>query len=419
MESKKLNISVALFAIWFSLSWFSLPAQLPDSELRFENPRQKMVSLRFNLINNLTIIPVIINDSDTLHFILDTGLNTSILTEMSMTDSLSLQYTRRVKLSGLGEGEPVDALHSTGNHFRIPGISGYNHDLFVLLQNIFNLSNILGIKVHGLMGYHVFRSLIVEISFQRKQITFHQPDLYQYKPGKRSFTMPLDIQNAKSYITASIVQGDGSVVPVKMLVDLGASHALWLDPGSDERIILPDKTIETFLGTGLRGQIHGEIGKIGKLVLGPYELKEPVVAYPDSLSVGMASRLDNRNGSIGADVLRRFDIIIDYPNKRLTLTPNRHFREAFKINMSGIEIESLIPGLPYYQVSYVRKNSPADRAGIRRGDDIVSVNNQPAFGLTINAIYDIFESRPGRKVKMVVRRKGHKLNTLFYLEDLL
>ncbi len=388
-----------------------------SDDLRFLDPERKSVSMHFKFINNLTIVPLIINDSDTLFFILDTGLNTAILSELSLSDSLALDYTRKVKLNGLGKGDPIDALHSVGNRFRMDGIVGNNQNIYVLLQNIFNLSSLLGTRVHGLLGYDLFKNFIIEVNYSRKIITFYNPALYTYKNSKRSTTFDIEMQNTKPFINAIIEQEDGSRIPVKLLVDMGASHALWLDPKTDDRIRIPEKTIHTYLGTGLNGQIHGSIGRINKLILGPYELEEPIVAYPDSLSTGLATRLDKRNGSIGSDVLRRFDVIIDYPNKKLTLTPNHIFDKPFEMNMSGMEIESTIPGLPYYQITFIRKNSPADRAGLRRGDEVVSINDKSAFNLDINTIYDIFESRPGRKIKMTVRRNGERFRTIFYLED--
>lgn len=416
MKNKGLHIVLMIKAMLL-LCVHGARGQQESNSLYFADPDQKKVTLPFRFINNLSIIPLFINNSDTLFFVLDTGLNTAILTELSLSDSLSLEYSRRVRLSGLGEGEPIQALHSTGNRFTINGIVGHNQDMYVLLQNIFNLSSLLGTRVHGIVGYDLFNHFIIEMDYSRRLITLHNPIFYEPKYPKNSITLPLEMQDTKPFITAEIEQEDGSRITVKLLVDLGASHALWLDPHTDKRIRLPEKTVETYLGTGLSGQIHGVLGKINKLILGPYVLNEPIVAYPDSLSTALATRLGERNGSIGSEVLRRFNVVIDYPNKKLTLSPNHSFHDRFRQNMSGIEIESTIPGLPYYQITYIRKNSPADRAGLRRGDEIISINDQSALSMTINNIYHIFESKPGRKIKMTVRRRGEKFKTIFYLED--
>lgn len=185
-----------IFFVFLKISLFdfseSLYAQDQWKNMSFVNPREKKVSFPFKFINNLIIIPVIINDSDTLHFILDTGLSTTLMTELSMGDTLSLTYSRQVKLKGLGEGEPVDAIHSYGNNFYISGIRGDNQDLLILLQNVFNLSSTFGTRVHGLMGYNIFSNFIVEIDYKNRIISFHNPEYYKpRRKRKRTITLPL------------------------------------------------------------------------------------------------------------------------------------------------------------------------------------------------------------------------------------
>lgn len=396
---------------------FNARSQNMLNELRFLDPRDKSITFEFQFINNLIIIPVIINDSDTLHFILDTGINSSIMTELSIGDSLSLNYLRQIKLRGLGKGNPIDALHSTGNNFMISGIIGSNQDLYILLQNVFNLSSLLGTRVHGLLGYNIFKNFIVEISFSKKLITFHNPEFFKPRMSPRTIVMPLEIKRTKPYINTYITHTNGKRYPVKLIVDMGASHALWIDHQSLDGFEIPDRNLKTFLGTGLSGEIDGRIGRVKTLEVGKYTFEDVITAFPDSSSFAGALGLDNRNGSLGSEVLRRYHIVMDYPNKRMIMTPNKYFKEPFTMNMTGIEIESIFPGLPYFQVSYVRKNSPGYRAGIRKGDEILSINNSNVSTYRINDIYELFESRPGRKIKLVVKRNGLRLRTIFYLED--
>lgn len=396
----------------------TLKAQSQIKDLGFMDPNQSRVSFKFKFINNLIIVPVIINDSDTMHFILDTGLSTSIMTEISMGDSLSLNYTRQVKLNGLGQGDPVDALHSYGNIFYISGIRGINQDLYILLQNVFNLSAIFGTKVHGLIGYNVFKNFIVEINYETKVITFHNPK--KYKPSrrqKRGVTLPLTIHHTKPYLFGTIIREDGLEIPVKLLLDTGASHALWIDVGSDENLILPDNAANIFLGKGLNGDIYGKIGRINKFSIGNFSFDKPIVAFPDTMSAGEALGRDNRNGSLGSELLRRFHVIIDYPNNQLTLLPNSQYRSSFKLNRSGIDIEAPLPGLPFYLISNVRKGSSADKAGLRKGDEINFVNGKNTVSMTINDIYSYFQKRAGYKVKLNITREGYNFKVVLYLDD--
>ncbi len=415
-------IAIGLIIIITRLVTYNLAmpvnAQSQLKDLTFANPNQSRISFQFKFINNLIIVPVIINDSDTLHFILDTGLSTSIMTEISWGDTLLLNYTRQVKLNGLGQGEPVDALHSYGNNFNISGIRGVNQDLYILLQNVFNLSAIFGTKVHGLIGYNMFKNFIVEINYERKVITFHNPD--KYKPSRylrRGTTLPLIIHQTKPYVYGVITLKDGTDVPVKLLMDTGASHALWIDVESDKNIIYPKKTADVFLGKGLNGDIFGKIGRMHQFTIGKFTFDQPIVAFPDSLSAGEAIGRDNRNGSLGSEILRRFHVIIDYPNSQITLFPNRLYRSEFKLNRSGIDIEAPLPGIPYYIISNIRKDSPADKAGLRKGDEIKHINGKNTLAMNINEMYEFFQKKPGYKLKLNVAREGYHFKVVLYLDD--
>ena len=427
--NKRRLFNIFLFSLFTCFSLFrgtntSLYAQNQIQNLSFVNSAQKSISFPFKFINNLIILPVVINDSDTLQFILDTGVSTSIMTELSIGDNLFLNYTRQVKLNGLGQGEPIDALHSIGNNFNVSGIRGINQDLIILLQNVFDLSSVFGTRIHGLLGYNIFTNFIVEIDYSKKIISFHNPETYKYKKGwwffqsgRKNETLPLIIHNTKPYILAYIVMNNGTRIPVKLLVDTGASHSLWLDTFSDTLIKIPDATTEVFLGKGLNGDIFGKLGKIPEAQIGNFVFLNPIVAFPDSMSAGQSKGLDYRNGTLGAELLRRFNVIIDYPNKKITLTKNNNFNDPFKVNRCGIDIEAPIPGLPYYFISHVRKGSPAEDSGLRRGDEIKYINNNHTYNLSINEIYEFFYRKPGRKIKLGIIRDEFNFSVDIYLSD--
>ncbi len=381
------------------------------------DPDKDKLSFSFEFINNLIIIPLIINDSDSLYFILDTGLNVSILTELSMGDSLALNYTKQVKLGGLGEGESIDALHSYGNTFQISGVRGDFQHLYIILQNVFNLSSMLGTRVHGLIGYNLFKDFIVEIDYEKKKLTLHRPETYKMRSNRRSLTMPIILDKTKPYIYATIVQKDDTRIRVKLLLDTGASHALWLDINSDPDLKKPEFVRSSYLGMGLNGEISGEIGRIYGLEINHFHFKEPIAVFPDSNSAAAAFGVDGRNGSLGNEILRRFNQIIDYPHNQITLTPNKFYKDPFKVNRTGIEIIAPIPGFSYFTISSVRKESPGKNAGLKPGDILESVNMKQVSNLSIEEVYSIFEGKPGKKIKMVIIRNGLRFVTYFYLEQ--
>jgi hypothetical protein len=388
-----------------------------SKELYFTNPRQKNLELPFRMVNNLIVIPIQINGSDTLRFILDTGLNTSIICELSTGETLNLNYAREIQLQGLGIGEPIMAIHTFGNEINVSGIQGINQDYFVLMENFFHLSNKLGTTIHGILSFFVFNAFIVEINYTDEKIVFYDPAFYQYKKNSRNYiTMPMVIHETKPYIYLKIQLEDGRIIPLKVLLDTGASNSLWVDQGSLPDFSMPEHARQAYLGSGLSGDVYGHILRFDKIYIDQYELSDVIVSLPDSSSIENAIGLDQRNGSIGAEILRRFNVIIDYPNELITLVKNEDFPDPFTYNMTGIELTAPYPGINYYTISQIRQDSPGEKAGLQVGDEIISVHNTKVTELTMNEMYKKFQLKDGKKIKMVVNRNGERKKIEFKLE---
>ncbi|VAW19184.1 hypothetical protein MNBD_BACTEROID01-1068 [hydrothermal vent metagenome] len=384
----------------------------------FINPKKKSISLKFKSASNLIIIPVTINNSDTLNFILDTGVRYPIITELPFVNKLNLNYLKPVKIKGLGEGVELTAYKSGNNKIQIKGMVANNQEVQMIIDENFQISHILGIPVHGLIGLNLFKDYIVKIDYINERIHLYKPEYYKYRDRKKDIVMPIHFEANKPYVRTSIVMHDLTEVPVKLLIDTGASDAIWLSTKSDNRIKLPERHVETFLGTGLNGDIYGKKGRIGGIWVGPLILPEPIVAFPESELIDRIITSNDRNGTLGAEILRRFTVTIDYRNKRLTLHPTSKIKDPFNYNMSGMEVINPIPGLPIFTVTNIRKDSPAFFAGIKEDDQILSVNHLRRMSLSLNDIHLLFQSKEDKKIKIRVLRDGEEIQTSFVLKKL-
>jgi len=410
--------SVLLFISSISSSQVDELSQVEQSkELYFSNPRQRSIRLPFKSINNLIIIPIQINGSDTLNFILDTGINTSIICELSTGENLNLNYARKIQLQGLGTGTPLAAIHAFGNEINVSGIKGINQDYFVLLENIFQLSGKLGYKIHGILSYSVFNSFITQINYKDEEIIFNNPEYFRYKRNSKNYvSLPMIIHDKKPYLYIKLKLSDDSIIPLKVMLDTGASNSLWLYKSTLTDFEIPAGAKKSFLGSGLSGDVYGYLSRFSMISIDRFELKDILVSLPDSTSIENAIGSDRRNGSLGAEVLRRFNVIIDYPNELITLTKNNKYKEPFSYNRCGIEILCLYPGLNIYQVAQVYDNSPAERAGIRKNDLIISINGTGANDLSLNEIYKLFQEKAGKKIKIIMDRSDQRIKFSFELE---
>lgn len=414
-------ILLLLFCLLLPVSGVSNNPDSTKSESGFfiKNPRRKSISLNFELLNNLIVLPVIINNSDTLHFILDSGFNSIMISDLGFNTSLSLNQTRRVQLIGLGEGEPIQAFRSQGNDLYVSGIVGKDQEVFVLVEDIFHLSSKMGKTINGILGHGFFRDFIVEINYVQKKITFNDPERYRYRSRRNSQEFPILIRKNKSYLQTVIVDKDKTSIPALLVIDTGGSHGLWLDSHTNDDIRIPEKNVSTLLGTGLNGPIFGKLGRINKLKIGNFQMENVIASYPDSVSISYALGIDDRQGSMGAEILRRFNIIFDYRAGKITMQPNSNFKHAFYYNPSGIEISNPLPGLPHFVITDVRAGSNAQKAGIKLDDELVSIQGTAVSKLTLNDIALILQGKPNRKIKLVINRQGQKIPIEFRLEEII
>ena len=435
---------------WIYISALFFGLSFTGNAQNFDLPKgQKYEKVKFELINNLIIVPIDVNGTE-LSFILDSGVSSPILFSLAEQDSIQINKVSQITLRGLGEGEPIQALTSKNNNFRIGKIENPDQHLYVVLDESLNFSQSLGIPVHGIIGYDLFRDFVVDINYSSKSIKFHNPTTYKGKRHKKSQTLPIIIEKKKAYVDGSILIKT-SELPVRMLLDTGSSDAIWLFENDD--IGVPDKNYVDFLGRGLAGDIFGKRTRVNSMKIGGFELEDAKTAFPDMVSFSSIKHLGNRNGSLGGEVLKRFHIIFDYPNKQITLRKNRTFSAPFQYNMSGIDLQhnglryvaeriantsgievekdktfgnvqilmenrtrlSLVPEIV---VSGIRAGSPAENAGLKEGDIILAVNGKGVHKYKLQQILQMLNEREGKRIQVLIERYDSDLLFTFVLKDM-
>ena len=84
------------------------------------------------------------------------------------------------------------------------------------------------------------------------------------------------------------------------------------------------------------------------------------------------SSYDDYLGILGANIISRFNIILDYSSSVLYLKPNKNYANPFEFPLSGIKLRKVNDRII---IETVEETSPAYKKGIRKGDQLVSINN--------------------------------------------
>jgi len=375
------------------------------------------VFLPFRMVNELILIPVQINDSDTLQFIFDTGLENSIICELEADETIELKHAREVMVRDISSGKPIEAIHTNGNILRVGDITMQDQDYIILSSNMLQISSKMGTQIHGLLNMQAFQDYMIEIDYDRQLLTFYEPHYFREHKNLDGYaSWPMDIKNAVPIINATIHTSDEFSFPVELMLDTGAGNALSINAGSLPGYVIPEGSVDGFLGCSISGNIKGKVGRISGMDIGPYHLTDVLVSYPESQTVVITETVNEPNGSLGAAFLRRFNLIINYPDKKIHLLANSAFDDEFQYDMSGLEILVPDPIEHRYLISGIRKQSKAALADIRPGDEILSINGTSTIQLNLDDIYNYLNGNDGRKIRLELLREGEKFRASFRLE---
>lgn len=407
----------------------------------------KYEEIKFTSVGNLIILPIVVNGVP-LNFVLDSGVKTSVVLSLSGKDSIEFAHTEEFYLKGLGKKEPFKAVRSEGNHMQLGSLIDSNHEVFIVLDDEINFSKRLGVPIHGIIGYTLLKDFVVEIDYDKHLLRLYPHQNFKKKVRRRHAQIPLVFSRGKPYVDLPVTLE--SKQSMHLLLDTGSSDAIWLF--KNDSIQVPEKYFEDFLGKGLSGEIHGKRSKVSKITLGKFQLEQVKCAFPDTAFFAFAKRYKERNGSIGGELLSRFVVTLNYKDAWVRLRKSKKFSQPFYYNMSGIRLQhngvrivaekqrnnsqmfssgqnkgitkffeeqlkyKLAPSL---EIIELRKDSPAAKAGLKIGDVLLIVNNKLIVEQSISEVQHMLNTKAGKKVKVVIDRKGEVHTFKFQLEKVL
>ena len=438
-----------LFLITISLLFLPVFSQ---QGFLFEDGNSK-IKIPFKLINNLVFVPIKVNGIE-LNFLLDTGVSETILFSLEEKKEMRFLNTEKVLLRGLGNQTAVEGLKSTNNILEFSTLKMKQHMLYIVLDPEFNLSSQIGIPVNGIIGYQFFKNNLVEINYRKKVIVVYKDSPRNKSRIEKKFkAIPITVEKSKPYLKTTVTL-ENEEIPVKLLIDIGNSDAVWLFEDRTKKINIPFKNFDDFLGKGFSGDVEGKRGRIQKFKVADFEFNNLVASFPDSISIRNVSMVPGRMGSIGGEIMKRFDVVFDYQNELLYLKKNGNYAAAFSYNKSGIEIQhnglqwvqETVPMetvplrsrtsetnvysaksdfkykfklKPIYEIAHIRKNSAAANIGLQKGDILLKVNSSATYKYSLENINSMFRSEGLKWITLEVERDNQVLKFRFKLDDIL
>jgi hypothetical protein len=318
--------------------------------------------------DELMYIKVKINDHDeSLNFVFDTGASTVVLDE-NVAKKIGVKANYQQPAEGAAGTEMYNIALS--QQFQIGDV--ILRDAHTVLVDLKRLSKKGNHQIDGIIGYNIMKQYVTQIDYDQNVIKLY--DNVSEIKGKEEYTA---VETTFDYsqipqVNLEFTLDNKQKFKGNFLFDSGANMTFLLNtPFVKEKNIesLLEKTIEN-KAESLTTSSKFKIGKIASLRWGDFTFGEMPIDLSNSKAGVMASK--EYTGILGIKIIKRFNSILDYKNKKIYLKPNNTFKNAFEFPRSGI---SLAQEADMIKVSNVVTAAEAYEKGIREGDQLLEIND--------------------------------------------
>ncbi|HRF26966.1 MAG TPA: aspartyl protease family protein, partial [Ferruginibacter sp.] len=326
---------------------------------------------------------------DSLNFILDTGSGGISLDSATCTDlGISIRPSD-TSITGIAGVKKVPFAFNKTLH--LPGLDVDKLNFHVNDYDI--LSSVYGEKIDGIIGYSFFSRYVVKINFDSLYLEVFTPGKIEYPYGSTTLrpiftTIPIQNMQVK----------DKRKVQSNFYFDTGAGLCFLMSERfiHDSSILHRKRKPLLTQAEGMGGKMQMRLTVVKEVKLGPYHFRAvPTYLYKDVYNV---TAYPYTGGLVGNDILRRFNMIVNYPQREINIIPNSHFHDSFEYGYTGL---SIYQSGDKITVGDVIPGSPADEAGFKTDDELISVGTN--FSGIIQQYKNILQE-PKKRITVIVRR---------------
>ncbi len=351
----------------------------------------------FRIGEDAIIVDTTVNDRK-VSLMYDTGFSGAVILSdnidvgkptgtMTMTDFVGSFQAKTIAIKSLKIGDkPFD-----------------KSDLEVVQQPTEHYTAAYGTHCDGILGFEPFGGKVYQINFEHRKFVFY-PDTYD--------VTTLKPDGVKTFLTKLLPKGINSL-QMSAEVSNGQKLYLALDTGNSGYIVTHKDALERVKAwpegktADFMGQSMVASGAVNTFNLEMHDMKIFGVPVPKCVVgvIDLPSSQADHDGTVGYEFLHNFNITVDMIRRRV------YFE-----NWTGkvVEPESADVGVLAFddprvhrmRIVSVTPGSPAEKAGIKRGDELLSVDGQEVAGIGFRRLTALLHGQLGTKVKLDVSREG-------------
>lgn len=349
-------------------------------------------SFPFRLINNHIYADVRVNGKGPFLFIFDTG-GVNLLTPPTAAE-LDLKVEGKMEANGAGSGHMEAGLAKVSA--LTLGDASVNNQVFMVLP-LNQMSDVEGLDETGMVGFETFRRFVTRIDYGTHTVTLIKPGAFDPKDAGTPIPIAFD---------GNTIEADASFDGIKgnFIIDTGNRNSITLNThfvAINGLRAKAGKGVDAVAGWGVGGPTRAFVSRGNVLSFDGYDIKGPVVEMSTDQAGAFAAA--SLSGNIGAGILKRFVVTLDYGHSRMYLKPVAGtVADLDTYDRAGMWINASTKG---FKVVDVTKGSPAETAGLMAGDIITAVDGTPAEEIKL---YDLRQrlrdDEPGTEIYFTVMR---------------
>ncbi len=362
-------------------------------------------TIPFDLVENHVYLNVMLNGKGPYRFIFDTGganfVDEEVAKEIGAVGKGSLQASgvgsttapvsyAMISSLGVGEATVKDQLFNIAPVRRGFGVSA-------------------GAAVDGLIGFEVLSRFITTFDYGNGVVVLALPGTAA--PPAGASVVPFVLDGRQPQFPCGI---DG--IASQCSLDTGARDSISLF--GPFLAAHPDVVPKTLTGIGVDGfgvggAAFGKLGRLGSLRIGSFDLPGIVADITTQTQGAFAQPFIAAN--VGGNVLKRFSLYLDYGASTMALTPNATYALRDTYERAGLFLLSKDGKKIVYDV---RPGTPAQAAGIVKGDVIATIDGMDVAAESLGNVRKLFEGAPGTVLHLgLVAKDGSVKPVTLTLQD--
>lgn len=272
-------------------------------------------------------IKVQTKQSDSLHFIFDTGCTGATIDSATAEKAgVGKENRRTVSVAGSGGSQVYSMALNQSLKLKNAEIKNTN----LVLANLNSLSSDIGSRLDGIVGYEILNQYVTQMDFDHKKLLLYDNVKFADTTGYTGIPFEFSKNILIPRFPISITLANGETFTGKVMFDTGNAFTLIVSTPFSKYHDFNSKLGDTRIteGRGMNATTQDQLANIKAMSFNGFNFGTMGIR----LTVNeKAEPGDGYLGILGIEVIKHFNVILDYANKKIYLKPNQTFHNTFSL----------------------------------------------------------------------------------------